>query len=231
MDAAGRVDATVADVVEAGGVDATSADVVEAGNPLDARSEADSPVLTEAGREGGPAEGGVDSGTSAESGIDASDSGGCVTPPKGAPCDPGVVQCGGSACSVSGGRSTNVCCEPQVDAGTLAVCENNSPDAAGCSGLPLGCDEAADCDSGVCCFFELPWAGAFGNTYCSPYWPCAYHQGGWLICKTDADCQPQAAVEPDTKCVPESCVLSGAQVELGFCVRGLSPPFYTCTPK
>src|ERR1700722_10600638 len=106
---------------------------------------------------------------------------GCVVPPMGQPCDPGVVECGGSACAVP----ASFCCASSGDANVASeMCV-----AAGgaCSGLEEKCNEKADCPgSEVCCLVATSLAQQGISISCQPV--CTGGLFSIQVCKSDTEC-------------------------------------------
>jgi hypothetical protein len=97
----------------------------------------------------------------ADGAVPPGDDGGPATPPDagGVPHDPGSVPCNGALCDVSHGYS---CCVTWTIHGPTEAC--NPPHSA-CWGRTVACDEAADCDDGVCCQ-DFPSGGLAGSASC-----------------------------------------------------------------
>ena len=131
-----------------------------------------------------PASGDGGSGTGTGTG---SDSGSCVGPMGGAPCDPGVVLCGGDAgCSVP---ATDCC----IGSATTCVAAGST-----CSGCEIACDETSDCPNGqICCFNIGDTSGNFTMTCQTGTCP-AVGLASAQVCKTNAEC-------PDGMCRLWNC--------------------------
>jgi hypothetical protein len=117
-------------------------------------------------------------------------------PEGGAPSAPGSVQCGGAACDVSQGNS---CCVTQTDAGPKETC---SPPNTPCTGgTKLECDEAADCNGGVCCQ-TIEGIALVGGTSCMTSCP-----GGatFQTCRVDSECGGPDAGASLERCIPQTC--------------------------
>ena len=83
-------------------------------------------------------------------------------PEGGAPSDPGSIVCNGAPCAVNSGYT---CCHTRTDAGSSEVC--NPPNTTTpCGGQKLTCNEASDCNGGVCCQ-SYPNIGLQGATTCA----------------------------------------------------------------
>lgn len=117
------------------------------------------------GSGGGPNTGGR-TGTGGKGG--AAGDGGALTP------TPGVIECAGTPCTIAG-TIPNVCCY----GGLTSACLPSFP---GCVqfGVAVGCDDAADCDTGsLCC------RTALGTTSCAK--TCS--SGQTQLCRTNAECK------------------------------------------
>jgi hypothetical protein len=155
----------------------------------------------------------------------------CVGPEGGAPCDPGLVPCGGEAgvCLTS----TSACCQPSPqNGGHQGTCIPNS------SSCPSGqdmvqCNEAADCPPGQVCCENFPAIATLGPTSCMP--SCT--GGTYQICHTHAECGLGDAGTPPT-CILQTCMSfgfgGGGSVTLEACAvagatGGGALPY--CTPN
>jgi hypothetical protein len=144
----------------------------------------------------------TDSGQPSETG------GGCVTPPHGAPCDPGVVTCNMAPCAVP----ANFCCGVQ---GGAEMCD---PAGTMCTGASISCDESGDCMSGsICCMVATSISSA--DISCQMGTSCMGGLFSIQVCKTSAECAN------GMPCVPQTCMFGGATLTLEAC--GNVP---TCTP-
>jgi hypothetical protein len=117
-------------------------------------------------------------------------------PEGGAPSDPGSVQCGGAACDVSQGNS---CCVTQTDAGPKETCAPPNTPCTG--GTKVECDEAADCNGGVCCQ-TIQGIALVGGTSCMT--SCT--QGAtFQTCRVDSECGGPDAGAALQRCIPQTC--------------------------
>jgi hypothetical protein len=114
-------------------------------------------------------------------------------PEGGAMSDPGSVQCNGAPCDVSTG---NFCCVEAADGGATETCKG--PNSV-CSGLTRKCDEASDCNGGVCCQAIVGIALA-GSTSCQTSCP-----GAFQTCRTDGECGADTDASALKRCVPQVC--------------------------
>jgi hypothetical protein len=109
--------------------------------------------------------------------------------PEGGPASgsAGSVTCNGAPCPVDHGYT---CCAATTDAGSVETCK---PPNSTCAGRTLACDEAADCNGGVCCVDLL------GGTACQT---TCY---GIQICRTDGECGTEGTHGAPRRCVPQTC--------------------------
>jgi hypothetical protein len=118
-------------------------------------------------------------------------------PEGGAPSDPGTVLCGGSACDVS----QNYCCVEAVDGGSKKETCNSPNTPCGAGGLKLACNEAADCNGGVCCQAISGVAVAGSTTCMSGACPAG---ATFQVCRVDSECGGDAG-SAAKRCVPQTC--------------------------
>jgi hypothetical protein len=95
------------------------------------------------------------------------------------------------------------------DGGATCVPYNGGSCATGST--KIGCNEAADCTSGVCCQTILGIASV-GSTSCMP--SCTYgttQMQYYQTCRTDAECGINAgdAGAAAAKCIPQTCTAPG----------------------
>lgn len=148
----------------------------------------------------------VDTGDGAAPEAGPPDAGGpvCDPPDGGLPCDPGHVQCAGSTCATA----TTFCCETST--GSSGMCD---PAKATCTQSESHCDEALDCDGGVCCMsITISFATTVKST-CQATCPT----GSYQLCRSNTECGAGKA------CVVQTCI-SGNDTEACSTVPG-------CTPK
>jgi hypothetical protein len=122
-------------------------------------------------------------------------------PEGGAPSDPGSVPCGGAPCAVNEGRS---CCIQIVDGGRQETC---NPPNTGCPapGVKLECDEAADCNGGVCCQ-AIVGTAVQGSTSCSGTPTCmGVPTTNFQVCRTDDECGQETDAGAAKRCIPQTC--------------------------
>lgn len=122
-------------------------------------------------------------------------------PPPTPVSNPGMITCGGNACTVD----TQICCWPDNDKAKAACL----PQCGSGVAFEVKCDEPADCGAGngKCC---VKFGNAScGDDDCSPF-------GGIELCKTDADCGE------GVKCNDKICKRGpqGSQVSLALRVCG-----------
>jgi hypothetical protein len=99
---------------------------------------------------------------------------------------PGSIECAGMACVIAG-TPTNTCC-----VGPLPFPTSCLPTFPGCvngGGMPIGCDDAADCPNGQLCCGNL--SGQSAGSRCAATCPSPSIQ----ICRTHAECHSR-------KCAP-----------------------------
>jgi hypothetical protein len=119
-------------------------------------------------------------------------------PEGGAPSDPGTVPCNGAACDVSQGYA---CCVEAVDGGTKETCNApNTPCSAGA--LKLECNEAADCNGGVCCQ-AINGIAVSGSTSCMAG-PCPAGST-FQVCRVDGECGGGDGGGALKRCIPQLC--------------------------
>jgi hypothetical protein len=117
-------------------------------------------------KEGGTTGGGNEGGTTG---------GGTTDVDGGAPSDPGKVNCGTTTCTTS----TQFCCEHFFfDGGNSQTCETLGTSCGGGGSVSNECNEAADCDGGVCC-------ATFGGNQCQKTCGGGEHQ----LCRTQSECK------------------------------------------
>ena len=128
--------------------------------------------------------------------------------------DPGRVECGGTTCRTD--IYEECCTPPSVDGGTDGVC-TTSP--SNCHPRTQ-CDERADCYAGtVCCAGPTSSAAKwiFDSVCLSASANVCEFNGGFQLCKTDAECGGGA-------CTAKSC--AGRR----FFSCGALPAWLTCDP-
>jgi hypothetical protein len=118
-------------------------------------------------------------------------------PEGGAPSDPGSVPCNGAPCAVNMGYS---CCVTSVDGGAKEVC---NPPNTGCSGAKRECNEASDCNGGVCCE-TIVGIAAVGPTACSSTGACPAGTT-FQACRVDSECGQTTDAGALKRCVPQLC--------------------------
>lgn len=100
------------------------------------------------------------------------------------PPTPGTLPCGNESCATG----TQSCC---VSIAIGAVGARCIPAGASCSGIPLACDEPADCSAGTCCFGLQALQGAGSGlalgSHCSTRAACN-GAGQYVVCRTNGDC-------------------------------------------
>ncbi len=140
-----------------------------------------------------------------DGGADGSTTTTIPVPEGGAPSDPGSVVCNGAPCAVSGGST---CCYAKTDAGSSEVC---NPPNTGCSTQTLACNEASDCNGGVCCQ-TIVGIALQGSTFCSaptakscPGASAMYPGGTFQTCRTDGECGQNSDAGALKRCVPQQC--------------------------
>lgn len=126
-------------------------------------------------------------------------------PEGGAPSDPGSVVCNGAPCDVSTGHT---CCYARTDGGSTESCI--APNS-GCDTSTIACNEAADCNGGICCQ-TIIGIGLQGSTFCTsasakacPATSAMYPQGTFQTCRTDDECGRNADAGSLKRCVPQQC--------------------------
>jgi hypothetical protein len=145
----------------------------------------------------------VDDGGSAPPPGDASPDVSAAPPPipvpeGGAPSDPGRVTCNGSPCDVSAG---NTCCVQPADGGTSETC--NPPNTPCGGGLKIECNEAADCNGGVCCQ-AINGIAVAGSTSCMSGSTCPTGST-FQACRVDDECGGPDASVSVKRCIPQTC--------------------------
>jgi hypothetical protein len=124
---------------------------------------------TDGGTTGGNKEGGTTGG-----GGEGGTTGGTTDVDGGQPSDPGKVNCGTTTCATG----TQFCCEHFFfDGGNSQTCENIGTSCGGGGSVSNECNEAADCDGGVCC-------QTFGGNQCQKSCNGGEHQ----LCRTESEC-------------------------------------------
>jgi hypothetical protein len=143
----------------------------------------------------GSAQGPGDAGAEAGSGPTA-----IPVPEGGAPSDPGSVSCNGAPCAVNAGYS---CCVTTADDGGPK--ETCNPPNTGCSGLTIFCNEAADCNGGVCCQ-QINGIAVAGSTSCASSGACpGVGTQTFQTCRTDRECGAADAGGIPGRCIPQTC--------------------------
>lgn len=128
---------------------------------------------------------------------------GCSPPPKGLPCDPGNVQCGGP-CSVP----ANLCCGEQNDSGVASLACVTSTST--CPGLKQECDGSEDCPNGkVCCLVASSTMASGVTISCQP--SCSGGIFATQVCKSDSEC-------PAGPCIPQTCALGSLTMVIESCM-------------
>jgi|ERR1019366_3482334 hypothetical protein len=119
-------------------------------------------------------------------------------PEGGAPSDPGSVLCNGSACDVSQGNS---CCVQPVDGGSKETC--NPPNTPCGGGVKRECNEAADCNSGVCCQ-AINGIALVGSATCMAGPSCPGNT--FQTCRVNKECGGggDGGARLD-RCIPQTC--------------------------
>ncbi len=145
----------------------------------------------------GSGEGGPDGGSSGPPPI--------PVPEGGAPSDPGSIVCNGAPCAVNTG---NTCCYAKTDAGSTETC---NPPNTGCATQTIACNEASDCNGGVCCQ-TIIGIGLQGSTFCSaataktcPATSAMYPEGTFQTCRTDGECGASSDAGARKRCIPQVC--------------------------
>jgi hypothetical protein len=149
---------------------------------------------------GGPIGDGGGAPGSGEGGPDAAPSGPppIPVPEGGAPSDPGSIVCNGATCDVSHGST---CCYTKTDAGSSETC---NPPNTGCATQTLACNEASDCNGGLCCQ-TIIGIGVQGSTSCSAPSAKACPEGTFQTCRTDGECGASADAGALKRCIPQVC--------------------------
>lgn len=144
----------------------------------------------------GNSEGGADAGSAPPT---------IPVPEGGAPSDPGSVVCNGAPCAVNSGST---CCYAKTDAGSTETC---NPANTGCATQTLACNEASDCNGGLCCQ-TIIGIGLQGSTFCSapsekacPGTSAMYPQGTFQTCRTDGECGADSDAGALKRCIPQVC--------------------------
>jgi hypothetical protein len=126
-------------------------------------------------------------------------------PEGGAASDPGSVVCNGAPCDVSTGHT---CCYARTDGGSTETC---LPPNGGCDTSNIACNEAADCNGGICCQ-TIIGVGLQGSTFCTsasakacPATSAMYPQGTFQTCRTDDECGRNSDAGALKRCVPQQC--------------------------
>jgi hypothetical protein len=128
-------------------------------------------------------------------------------PEGGVPSDPGVVPCGSATCTTS----TDFCCTTTGGGdGGSQTCVAYNGGSCGTNAVKIGCNEAADCTSGVCCQQILGIANV-GSTSCMP--SCTYSPtmtGYYQTCRTDSECGTNSdGGAAAAKCIAQTCTAPG----------------------
>jgi hypothetical protein len=124
------------------------------------------------------------------------------------PCDPGTVPCGtGTPCTTS----TDYCCVARsADGGSNETCVAYNGGSCANTAVKIGCNEAADCVSGVCCQ-QILGIASVGSTSCMP--SCNYgptQMGYYQTCRSDSECTAHAdAGAAADKCILQTCTAPG----------------------
>jgi hypothetical protein len=137
-----------------------------------------------------------------EGGPDGSGTSTIPVPEGGAPSDPGSITCNGAPCDVSTGHT---CCYTKTDAGASEVC--NPPNTA-CDTTPtsrtLTCNEASDCNGGVCCQ-SIVGVALQGDTSCLGAGKSCTPGTSFQVCRTDAECAQNSDGGALKRCIPQVC--------------------------
>jgi hypothetical protein len=135
---------------------------------------------------------------------------GCVIPPGGQSCTPGVVACGSNAsCKVP----AEECCLMATGSGACLPAGAKCP-----GGLPVACAEASDCPAGdICCLVVTTPSVTGVAISCQP--SCSGGIFSLQICRSDTEC-------PNGQCIAQNCSLGGGSLTVEAC--GLIPQ--VCTP-
>jgi hypothetical protein len=142
-----------------------------------------------------PAQGSSDAGTDANGGPP-----GTPVPEGGAPSDPGSVVCNGAPCAVNSGYS---CCVTTADDGGPK--ETCNPPNTGCTGLTIFCNEAADCNGGVCCQ-QIKGIAVAGSTSCTSSSACTgVGMQTFQTCRTNSECGAADGGGVPGRCIPQTC--------------------------
>jgi len=128
----------------------------------------------------------------------------CSAPDGGLPCDPGQISCGASTCTAG----TSFCC--QNVSGSTGTCD---PTGTVCTQSEVHCNEAADCDGGVCCMAIAVSFATSVKATCETR--CA--TGTYQLCRSNTECGAGHS------CVVQTCLV-GSTTEACTTVAG-------CTPK
>jgi hypothetical protein len=102
---------------------------------------------------------------------------------------PGIIRCGGGICQTS----FQICCTcPNC---TIPYPTQCFPQITGCTGTGklMTCDDAADCNGGVCCAHFQPPNYTFTGATCESSCP---DEGNAQLCAIDGECPPERACKP-----------------------------------
>lgn len=125
---------------------------------------------------------------------------GIPVPEGGAPSDPGSVPCNGAPCAVNAGYS---CCVATADDGGPK--ETCNPPNTGCGGLTIFCNEAADCNGGVCCQ-QINGIALPGSTSCVSGATCpGVGTQTFQTCRTHSECGAADGGGIPGRCIPQTC--------------------------
>jgi hypothetical protein len=120
------------------------------------------------------------------------------------PSNPNLVTCGSTECS----RPDQICCVRYADAGPVRSCVGGADFYRCETGMPVACDEAADCPPGLVC--------------CLSYWGNGLTMAG---CAGQCSASEMTACKAGTPCPTGSCAVR-------TCTSAGSPPVLvsTCEP-
>ncbi len=112
------------------------------------------------------------------------------------------MPCGGSSCSTA----TEYCClGTSPDGGSAETCAAYNGGTCASGALHVGCNEAADCASGVCCQ-QIIGIGVQGSTSCAP--SCTYtgaSSQSFQTCRSDSECGADSDAGAAKKCILQAC--------------------------
>jgi hypothetical protein len=162
-------------------------------------------------------------GSSESAAPEASAASSCIAPEGGAPCDPGLVSCGGASCTTV----SEFCCVGGGTGATPDICAAFNGASCPSSALVVACDEAADCSNAVCCE-EIVGLGVSGPTQCMTSCPSGWFQ----VCRSDTECggggdggtnrcivqtctQPAGLLTPGSSVTVEACAVPATLGNLG----------------